>query len=235
MASECANALARGTVFTRQRERAEASEEARAAGEARLRRSERLVDFFERERFARARADAGTALAIRYADDVERAQRLTRALAHAETERDVIAALARHGAGAFGGIGVSLLVDTGEELQVVASAGPSARVAGVGTRVRSDGPYAEAEVFRTGTSSWKDGREDSGQSRSDGRSSPRPNAGAGSAFRSATVVPFAASSAWRSHRTARSRLRIACAWASSPRSVRAYGPSAWRSTGRPCH
>jgi transcriptional regulator with GAF, ATPase, and Fis domain len=72
IATACGSALARGSLFTRAHERASASEEARVAGEVRERRSERRVEhrtrLYERERFARARAEAETAVALRAAD-----------------------------------------------------------------------------------------------------------------------------------------------------------------------
>ena len=131
MASVCANALARGSLFTLERERANASEEARAAGEVRQRRSERLVDdrthLYERERFARARAEAETVVAVHAADDLERAQCLRAALVHSETEQDVVAALAAHGLDGFGAVGLAIARLTGEgELEITASCrGPS--------------------------------------------------------------------------------------------------------------
>lgn len=69
IAAACGSALARGSLFTHAHERANASDEARIAGEARQRRSERRVEhrtrLYERERFARARAEAETAVALR--------------------------------------------------------------------------------------------------------------------------------------------------------------------------
>jgi GAF domain-containing protein len=67
VAATCGTALARGSLFTEARARANASDEARAACEVRQRRSDgQLVDrthLYERERFARARAEAETAVA----------------------------------------------------------------------------------------------------------------------------------------------------------------------------
>jgi transcriptional regulator with GAF, ATPase, and Fis domain len=67
IAAACGSALARGSLFTHAHERANASDEARIAGEARQRRSERRVEHRTRlyERFARARAEAETAVALR--------------------------------------------------------------------------------------------------------------------------------------------------------------------------
>jgi hypothetical protein len=164
MASVCANALARGSLFTLERERANASEEARAAGEVRQRRSERLVGdrthLYERERFARARAEAETVVAVHAADDLERAQCLRAALVHSETEQDVVAALAAHGLDGFGAVGLAIARLTGEgELEITATAGVPPEVATTGTRMRSDGATAEAEVLRTGATLWLDAPE----------------------------------------------------------------------------
>lgn len=67
VAAACGAALARGSLFTLARARANASDEARAACELRQRRSDgQLVDrthLYERERFARARAEAETVAA----------------------------------------------------------------------------------------------------------------------------------------------------------------------------
>jgi hypothetical protein len=160
LASECAAALARGSLFTGERRRADASERARAAGEALQRRSDRLVDDrthrFERERFARARAEAETLVAVRLADDLDRAQRLTAALALAATERDALAALAEHGASGFGALGLAVLrraADAG--LEVVASAGVPASFPPAGARLGDDGAWAEADVLASGSPSWQ--------------------------------------------------------------------------------
>lgn len=164
MASVCANALARGSLFTQERERANASEEARAAGEVRERRSERLVGdrtrLYERERFARARAEAETVVAVHAADDLECAQCLRTALVHSESEQDVVAALAAHGLDGFGAVGLAIARRTGDgELEVSASAGFPPEFATTGTRIRSDGATAEAEVLRTGATLWLDAPE----------------------------------------------------------------------------
>ncbi|HSD18436.1 MAG TPA: GAF domain-containing protein [Anaeromyxobacter sp.] len=164
LASVCANALARGSLFTQERERANASEEARAAGEVRERRSERLVGdrtrLYERERFARARAEAETVVAVHAADDLESAQCLRAALVHSETEQDVVAALAAHGLDGFGAVRLVIARQTDDgELEITASAGVLPEVATAGTRMRSDGATAEAEVLRTGSKLWLDAPE----------------------------------------------------------------------------
>jgi transcriptional regulator with GAF, ATPase, and Fis domain len=68
VAAASGTALARGSLFTQARARANASDEARAACEVRQRRSDgQLADrthLYERERFARARAEAETAAAV---------------------------------------------------------------------------------------------------------------------------------------------------------------------------
>lgn len=138
VAAACGAALARGSLFARERARAEASEGARADAEARHRRAERLVvartHLFERERFARARAEAETAFAVGFADAMERAQRLTAALAHAGSAREVMARLAALGPAALGARRVTLTWDA-----------PEGR--------------AEAEVLRTGAAAWLDADE----------------------------------------------------------------------------
>jgi transcriptional regulator with GAF, ATPase, and Fis domain len=69
VAAACGSALARGSLFSRVRDRADASEEARVACEVRQRRSERRVEhrtrLYERECFAHARAEAETVAALR--------------------------------------------------------------------------------------------------------------------------------------------------------------------------
>ncbi|BDG04777.1 GAF domain-containing protein [Anaeromyxobacter oryzae] len=76
VAAACGSALARGSLFTRERSRANASEEARAAGEVRERLTARQIAdrtrLYERERFARARAEAETIVAVRAANELER-------------------------------------------------------------------------------------------------------------------------------------------------------------------
>lgn len=164
MASVCANALARGSLFTHERERANASEEARAAGEVRQRRSERLVGdrtrLYERERFARARAEAETVVAVHAADDLESAQCLRAALVHSETEQDILAALAAQGLDGFGAVGLAISRRTADGvLEIAASTGFPPEVATTGMRMRSDGATAEAEVLRTGATLWLDAPE----------------------------------------------------------------------------
>ncbi|WP_242343382.1 GAF domain-containing protein [Anaeromyxobacter terrae] len=159
VASACANALARGSLFARERDRADASDEARASGEVRQLRSDRLVDdrthLFERERFARARAEAEAVVAVHLADSLERAQRLTAALAHAETEEDVVAALAAQGLDGFGAALLTLARRTaGGGLELVPLAGvPASAPAPV------DPASPEAEVFRTASALWLDAPE----------------------------------------------------------------------------
>ena len=164
VAAACGNALARGSLFTEERARANASEEARAACEVRERRSERQVGdrthLYERERFARARAEAETVVAVHAADDLERAQRLTAALSLAETAADVVAALVTHGVEGFGAAGLQLTRRAaGGELEIVATAGSPRWAPAGGARPRDDGATAEAAVLRTGIPLWLDGEE----------------------------------------------------------------------------
>ncbi len=164
VAAACGSALARGSLFTRARARANASEEARAAGEVRERRSERQVEdrthLYERERFARARAEAETVVAVRAADDLEHAQRLTAALYLAETARDVVAALVKHGVDGFGALWLELTRQgAGGMLETVATAGAPPRGDAAERPTRSGAATAEAEVFRTGTPLWLDPEE----------------------------------------------------------------------------
>ncbi len=83
VAVTCGGALARSRLLARAHARASASEKARAAGEVRERNSERRFGdrtrLYERERFARARAEAETAVAVRTAEDLEHARRLSAA------------------------------------------------------------------------------------------------------------------------------------------------------------
>jgi len=164
VAAVCGSALARGSLFTQARARANASEEARAAGEVRQRRSERQVGdrtrLYERERFARARAEAKTVVAVRAADDLEHAQRLTAALYLADTARDAVAALAKHGVDGFGAVGLELTRRAASGvLETVATAGSPPRAAAAGVGTRTEGATAEGEVFRTGAPLWLDGEE----------------------------------------------------------------------------
>jgi GAF domain-containing protein len=164
VAAASGSALARGSLFTRTRARANASEEARAAGEVRQRRSERQVEdrtrLYERERFARARAEAETVVAVRAADDLEHAQRLTAALYLADTARDVVAALMKHGVDGFGALGLELTRQgAGGVLETVAAAGSPPGGDAAERPTRSGAGTAEAEVFRTGAPLWLDPAE----------------------------------------------------------------------------
>lgn len=147
VAEACGNALARGSLFSRERARANASEKARAAAEVRLRNSDgRFADrthLYERERFARARAEAETVVAVHAADDLERVHPLTAALFVADTAQDVVTAVAQHGAEAFGAVRVEL---TWRAALATGEAG-------------SEPPEAEAEVLRSGVPLWLDGAE----------------------------------------------------------------------------
>jgi GAF domain-containing protein len=147
VAAACGEALARGSLFTRECSRADASEEARAACEARQRRSDgRFADrthLYERERFARARAEAELVVAVHAADDLERAQPLTAALLAADTAEEVMAALGKHGASGFGAVGVELT--RGDE------GGPARGSLEPGT--------PEEEVLRSGVPRWLDAAE----------------------------------------------------------------------------
>ncbi|HYG66006.1 MAG TPA: GAF domain-containing protein, partial [Anaeromyxobacteraceae bacterium] len=144
LAAACGSALARGAVFSHASARANASEEARASCEARQRRSDgQFADrthLYERERFARARAEAETLVAVHAADDLERVQPLTRALFSADSAREVIAALAEHGPGAFGA--VSIEVTRRDDV------------------VEADAPdEGAAEVLRNGVPLWLDPKD----------------------------------------------------------------------------
>ena len=158
-AAACGHALARGSLFTHERTRANASEKARVASEDRERRSareiERRTHLYERERFARARAEAETVVAIHLADDLERARRLTSALYVADTARDVLAALAAHGLEGFGALALELTRSAAGALETVATAGPPRLAAASGVPEAT----AEAEVLGAGVSLWLDPEE----------------------------------------------------------------------------
>jgi hypothetical protein len=163
VAAACGDALARGSLFSEERARANACDAARAAGELRQRRSERQVDdrsrLYERERFARARAEAETVVAVRLADDLERAQRLTAALFLADEAPDVVAALVEHGVDGFGALSLELTRrGAGGALAMVVTAGGRPRAAAAEVRP-SDPGVAEAEVLRAGASLWLDPEE----------------------------------------------------------------------------
>lgn len=158
LAVECSSALARGRVLELHRDRAAEAEAGRADAEAKLRWSERLVrsrtHLFERERFSRARAEADAALAARYAED---AQRLTWALAHAETSSAVLDALARHGPAAFGATGLILLVLAPDGAMHVLASAPEgeAGLPRAGARIPVADGSAEAEVLLAGAPAWR--------------------------------------------------------------------------------
>ena len=159
-AAACGHALARGSLFTHERARANASEKARVASEDRERRSareiERRTHLYERERFARARAEAETVVAVHLADDLEQARRLTSALYVADTARDVLAALAAHGVEGFGALALELTRSAaGGALETVATAGPPRLAAAPGV----PGATAEAEVLGAGVPLWLDPEE----------------------------------------------------------------------------
>ncbi|WP_242359882.1 GAF domain-containing protein [Anaeromyxobacter sp. SG17] len=147
VAAACGNALARGSLFTQERARANASEKALAACGVRQRRSDKQFEdrthLYERERFARARAEAEAVTAVHAADDLERVQPFTSALFGAETAKDVVAALVDFGPDAFGALGVELtprdVAGEGRD-----GAGPQA---------------AEAEVARLEEPLWLDPKE----------------------------------------------------------------------------
>jgi GAF domain-containing protein len=161
VAAACGSALARGSLFTRTRARAIASEEARAAGEVHQRRSEQQLEdrthLYERERFARSRAEAETVVAVRAADDLEHAKRLTTALYLAATPEDVAAALVNHGVEGFGAVGLELTRQgAGGVLETVATAGSPPQGDAAEQPARGGAATAEAEVFRTGAPLWLD-------------------------------------------------------------------------------
>jgi GAF domain-containing protein len=147
VAAACGDALARGSLFTQERARANASEEALAACGVRQRLSERRfadrTHLYERERFARARAEAETVVAVHAADDLERVQPLTAALFDAETAADVVAALVDHGPDAFGALDLEL----------------TRRDDAGGGRDEARARTAEAEVVRRGEPLWLDPKE----------------------------------------------------------------------------
>lgn len=164
MASGCATALTRAGTLTRERQRADTSEKARAAVEMRLRESARIADqrghLFERERFARARAEAETLVALRCSEEMERARRLVAALAHSRTEQEALATLAGHGPSAFGALGLALLLRGADgHLELSASAGLPAGAAAIGSRPRGDGSWVGTGVFRARTSYWQEARD----------------------------------------------------------------------------
>jgi GAF domain len=147
VAAACGNALARGSLFTQERARANASEKALAACGVRQRRSDRQfadrTHLYERERFARARAEAEMVVAVHAADDLERVQRLTAALFDASTATEVVAALEDYGPEAFGAVGLEL----------------TRRDVAGGCRDEARARAAEAEVVRRGEPLWLDPKE----------------------------------------------------------------------------
>jgi GAF domain-containing protein len=147
IAAACGNALARGSLFTQERVRANASEKALAACGVRQRRSDRQfadrTHLYERERFARARAEAEAVVAVHAADDLERVQPFTAALFGAETAKDVVAALADFGPDAFGALDLEL----------------TPRDVAGGGRDGAGPQAAGAEVTRLGEPLWLDPKE----------------------------------------------------------------------------
>jgi GAF domain-containing protein len=165
IAAECGSALARGTLFTRERSRADASDAAHVTLEERFRESECLVSertrLYERERFARVRAEAETAQARQSADELDRAQKLLAALAAAGSERQVSVTLAAHAAEAFHAFGVAVTRRVGAtELEIVRTLGLPAEVAPTGSRLPIDGSTPEGDVVRSGSPLWLESREE---------------------------------------------------------------------------
>lgn len=161
LASVCALALARGTLFSREHARAEASDCARTEAEARLRCSERLVrersHLYERERFARAHAEAAAAFALDTAEALAHAQRLTTALAHARSVPAVTAAIGVLGPAAFGALGVTLLWrNTAGRYETLVAPPWGAGAGAAGERLERNGGWADAEVFRADRACWFD-------------------------------------------------------------------------------
>lgn len=164
VASLCASALAHGSVFAREHARADASEDARADAESRRRRSERTsrdrTHLFERERFARARAEADTACALEFAEGMERSQRLTAALARAGSVPAALGAIAAHAPAALGALGFSLVWPTGYQgcaTFLSLPAGPAGLEAGA--RLAPGGGWADQEALRCGAPCWLEARE----------------------------------------------------------------------------
>jgi signal transduction histidine kinase len=164
IAAECANALARGSLFTRERTRAEASVVAQAAIDRRFRAADHLAaertHLYERERFARGRAESDAISARRAADELSRAQAILRALAGAATEAEVSTILAEQATTAFHALGFTVTRRAGAtELEIVRTAGFRAEVPSTGTRLPIDGS-PEGDVVRSGTALWLDSREE---------------------------------------------------------------------------
>lgn len=164
VASECASALARGSLFARERDRADASEDARTTAESRRSRSERVsrdrTRLYERERFARARAEADAAFAMEFAEGMERSQRLTAALARAGSVPGVLAAIAAHAPAAFGALGFSVVWGAGSAWrEPIVSPRPAPPGAGAGERLASGSGWAEADVHARGVASWREAGE----------------------------------------------------------------------------
>lgn len=164
LAAGCADALARGSVFTRERVRADAAESARAASDERSRRAEQLVSarthLYERERFARGRAEAETAHARGTANDLERMQAILGALAAAADGREISTVLATSAPDAFGAFGFAVTRRVGAtELETIRTVGFPDEVAPVGSRVRIESS-PEGEVLRSGAPLWIESRDE---------------------------------------------------------------------------
>jgi signal transduction histidine kinase len=163
IAAECANALTRGSLFTRERTRADASDVARAAMGERFRAAEHLVvertHLYERERFARGRAESETFSARHAADELSRARSILTALAGAATEREVSVILTHQATDAFHALGFTVVrCASATELEVVRTAGFPADVVSAGTRLPIDGASPEGDVVRSGAPLWLDSR-----------------------------------------------------------------------------
>ena len=163
IAAECASALARGTLFTRERTRADASDARQRALEERFRDSEHLIAertrLYERERFARGRADAETVSARQSAHELGRAQKILAALASAGSERQVSVTLAVHAAEAFDAFGLAVTRRVGAtELEIVRTMGIPAEVGMTGSRLPIDGSTPEGDVVRSGSPIWLESR-----------------------------------------------------------------------------
>ena len=164
IAAESANALARGSLFTRERARADTAEAARAVLDERFRRSEDLVSertrLYERERFARGRAESDAASARQATDEVDRAQKILAALAAAGSARQAWVTLATHVAEAFRASGWTVTRRVGTELEVVQTMGFSSEVSPAGSRLPTDGSTPEGDVVRSGAPLWLESREE---------------------------------------------------------------------------
>lgn len=165
IAAECASALARGSLFTRERTRADASDVAHAAMGERFRAAEhRVVErthLYERERLARGRAEAEALSARHTVDELSRSQSILRALAGAASDGEVSIVLADQARDAFQALGFTVTRWAGAKgLEIVQTAGFPAEVASAGARLLIEGSTPEGDVVRSGAPLWLDSREE---------------------------------------------------------------------------